>query len=81
MMMYAWSPNWKSNSVGNDHYNLYVRLLVRRRPDLDHHTGGPGRGGVTTTENYCVETRRLTASASSSPTRRALSSKDATSRN
>ncbi len=25
MMMYAWSPNWKSNSVGNDHYNLYVR--------------------------------------------------------
>ena len=25
MMMYAWSPNWKSNSVGNDHYNLYQR--------------------------------------------------------
>lgn len=25
MMMYAWSPNWKANSVGNDHYNLYVR--------------------------------------------------------
>ena len=25
MMMYAWSPNWNSNSVGNDHYNLYVR--------------------------------------------------------
>ena len=19
MMMYAWSPNWKANSVGNDH--------------------------------------------------------------
>lgn len=25
MMMYAWSPNWKANSVGNDHYNLYAR--------------------------------------------------------
>ncbi len=25
MLMYAWSPNWKANSVGNDHYNLYVR--------------------------------------------------------
>jgi hypothetical protein len=25
MTMYAWSPNWKSNSVGNDKYNLYVR--------------------------------------------------------
>ena len=25
MIMYAWSPNWKANSVGNDHYNLYVR--------------------------------------------------------
>lgn len=25
MMMYAWSPNWQSNAVGNDHYNLYQR--------------------------------------------------------
>ncbi|MBE0686417.1 MAG: hypothetical protein IH585_10485 [Anaerolineaceae bacterium] len=25
MMMYAWSPNWNSNAVGNDHYNLYER--------------------------------------------------------
>jgi hypothetical protein len=25
MVLYAWSPNWKANSVGNDHYNLYVR--------------------------------------------------------
>jgi len=25
MMMYAWAPNWKANSVGNDHYNLYIR--------------------------------------------------------
>ena len=25
MVLYAWSPNWQANSVGNDHYNLYVR--------------------------------------------------------
>ena len=25
LMTYAWSPNWKSNTVGNDHYNLYQR--------------------------------------------------------
>ena len=25
MMMYAWAPNWNSNVVGNDHYNLYAR--------------------------------------------------------
>ena len=24
-IMYAWSPNWKANSVGNDKYNLYGR--------------------------------------------------------
>ncbi len=25
MVMYAWSPNWKANTVGNDKYNLYTR--------------------------------------------------------
>jgi hypothetical protein len=25
MLMYAWSPNWKANSIGNEAYNLYVR--------------------------------------------------------
>jgi hypothetical protein len=25
MVLYAWAPNWKANSVGNDHYNLYIR--------------------------------------------------------
>jgi hypothetical protein len=25
MVLYAWSPNWQSNAVGNDHYNLYIR--------------------------------------------------------
>jgi hypothetical protein len=25
MMLYAWSPNWRLNTVGNDRYELYVR--------------------------------------------------------
>jgi hypothetical protein len=25
MVMYAWSPNWNQNAVGNDKYNLYIR--------------------------------------------------------
>jgi hypothetical protein len=25
MVLYAWSPNYKENAVGHDHYNLYVR--------------------------------------------------------
>ncbi len=56
MIMYAWSPNWKANSVGNDHYNLYVRrsfdggLTWTTTPA---HLGGTG---VTATENFCVST-------------------------
>jgi len=25
MMLYAWSPNWRLNKVGNDRYELYIR--------------------------------------------------------
>jgi hypothetical protein len=25
VVMYAWSPNWKRNTVGNDRYELYIR--------------------------------------------------------
>lgn len=25
MILYAWSPNWRTNAVGNDRYELYVR--------------------------------------------------------
>ena len=56
MMMYAWSPNWKSNSVGNDHYNLYVRRSFDGGLTWTTTPGGLGGLGVTTTENYCVET-------------------------
>jgi len=60
MMMYAWSPNWKANSVGNDHYNLYARrsfdggLTWTTTPA---ELGGVGETGLdaddaTTCENY-----------------------------
>jgi hypothetical protein len=55
MMMYAWSPNWKANSVGNDHYNLYVRRSFDG--GLTWTTTPAALGGVGTSaiENYCVE--------------------------
>ena len=54
MMMYAWSPNWKANSVGNDHYNFYVRRSFDG--GLTWTTTPAELGGVGTsyTENYCV---------------------------
>ncbi len=56
MMMYAWSPNWKSNSVGNDHYNLYVRRSFDGGVTWTTTPADLGGLGVTTTENYCVST-------------------------
>jgi hypothetical protein len=58
MMMYAWSPNWKAQTVGNDHYNLYVRrsfdggLTWTTTPAAEPYNGA----GTSATENYCVET-------------------------
>jgi len=56
MMMYAWAPNWKANSVGNDHYNLYVRRSFDG--GLTWTTTPAARDGIGTeaTENYCVST-------------------------
>jgi hypothetical protein len=56
MMMYAWAPNWKANTVGNDHYNLYVRRSFDG--GLTWTTTPPSLGGIGTTaiENYCVNT-------------------------
>ncbi len=56
MMMYAWSPNWKANSVGNDHYNLYVRRLFDGGLTWTTTPAALGGAGVTATENYCVST-------------------------
>ena len=53
MMMYAWSPNWQANSVGNDHYNLYARRSFDGGLTW---TTTPGRlwvaTGTETCENY-----------------------------
>jgi len=56
MMMYAWAPNWKANSVGNDHYNLYVRRSFDGGLTWTTTPGLLGGIGTTATENYCVST-------------------------
>ena len=56
MMMYAWAPNWKANSVGNDHYNLYVRRSFDGGLTWTTTPADLGGSGVTATENYCVST-------------------------
>jgi hypothetical protein len=56
MMMYAWSPNWKANSVGNDHYNLYVRRSFDGGITWTTTPAELGGIGTSATENYCVST-------------------------
>ncbi len=36
MMLYAWSPNWRLNTVGNDRYELYIRRSFDGGADVDH---------------------------------------------
>ena len=52
MMMYAWSPNWNSNAVGNDHYNLYVRRSFDGGLTWTTTPADLGGAGTTWTENY-----------------------------
>ena len=59
MMMYAWSPNWKANSVGNDHYNLYTRRSFDGGLTWTTTPGDLGGVGTNATENYCVNTASL----------------------
>jgi len=56
MMMYAWSPNWKAQTVGNDHYNLYVRRSFDGGLTWTTTPAALGGAGTTATENYCVST-------------------------
>jgi hypothetical protein len=59
-MMYAWSPNWKANTVGNDHYNLYARrsfdggeIWTTLPASYTHVDGTTWSGsGTETCENY-----------------------------
>ena len=52
MMMYAWSPNWNSNAVGNDHYNLYVRRSFDGGATWSTTPAALGGLGVTYPEYY-----------------------------
>ncbi|MGC9394765.1 MAG: choice-of-anchor O protein [Anaerolineae bacterium] len=52
MMMYAWSPNWKANSVGNDHYNLYARRSFDGGMTWTTTPASLGGDGTETCENY-----------------------------
>jgi hypothetical protein len=52
MMMYAWSPNWKANSVGNDHYNLYARRSFDGGLTWTTTPAALGGDGTETCENY-----------------------------
>jgi hypothetical protein len=56
MIMYAWAPNWKSNTVGNDHYNLYVRRSFDGGLTWTTTPASLGGAGVTVTENYYGDT-------------------------
>ena len=56
MMMYAWSPNWKSNSVGNDHYNLYVRRSFDGGLTWTTTPSAFGGEDITVIENYYGDT-------------------------
>jgi hypothetical protein len=56
MVMYAWSPNYKMNAVGKDHYNLYARRSFdggatwTTLPETFTHTDGlvyHGDGNIT----------------------------------
>ena len=35
MMLYAWSPNWRLNAMGNDRYELYIRRSFDGGEHLD----------------------------------------------
>ncbi len=52
MMMYAWSPNWKANTVGNDHYNLYARRSFDGGVTWTTTPADLGGNGTTTCEYY-----------------------------
>ena len=52
LMMYAWSPNWQANSVGNDHYNLYARRSFDGGATWTTTPTALGGDGTETCENF-----------------------------
>lgn len=52
MVIYAWSPNWQANSVGNDHYNLYARRSFDGGQTWTTTPAELGGAGIETCEYY-----------------------------
>lgn len=50
VVMYAWSPNWKRNTVGNDRYELYIRRSFDGGRTWTTTPTGWGGSGTTTCE-------------------------------
>jgi hypothetical protein len=61
MLMYAWSPNWKTNAIGKDQYNLYVRRSFDGGLTWTTTPGGLGGNGTTTCEIFRNSTGGLLA--------------------
>ena len=52
MLLYAWSPNWKTNAIGKDQYNLYVRRSFDGGLTWTTTPGALGGSGTTTCEIF-----------------------------
>lgn len=52
MMLYAWSPNWKKNTVGNDRYELYIRRSFDGGLTWTTTPATLGGAGTTTCETW-----------------------------
>jgi hypothetical protein len=52
MMIYAWSPNWKANSSGQDKYNLYVRRSFDGGQTWTTTPASLGGSGTSFIENF-----------------------------
>ncbi len=56
MLLYAWSPNWKTNAIGRDQYNLYVRRSFDGGATWTTTPGDLGGSGTTTCEIFRDDT-------------------------
>jgi len=56
MVLYAWSPNYKQNAVGHDHYNLYIRRSFDGGVTWTTTPADYGGDGTKTCEQFGWET-------------------------